>query len=146
MRRPPTRRERECRRMAPMGSWARPTSRAPAEGTRMFERIGRSAARRMALRRPRVVIIDDDARVASILGDLVLAMRTQYSVETASNGAAGLEAVRRERPDLVLLDLRMPGIDGVEVVKGIRDMDAGIAVVVITGAGDLVDASAALAS
>ena len=73
-------------------------------------------------------------------------MRTQYSVETASNGAAGLEAVRRERPDLVLLDLRMPGIDGVEVVKGIRDMDAGIAVVVITGAGDLVDASAALAS
>jgi len=40
----------------------------------------------------------------------------------------------------------MPGIDGVEVVKGIRDMDAGIAVVVSTGAGDLVDASAALAS
>ena len=112
----------------------------------MFERIGRSAARRMALRRPRVVIIDDDARVASILGDLVLAMRTQYSVETASNGAAGLEAVRRERPDLVLLDLRLPGIDGVDGVKGIRDMDAGIAVVVITGAGDLVDASAALAS
>jgi len=59
---------------------------------------------------------------------------------------AGLEAVRRERPNLILLDLRMPGIDGVEVEKGIRDMDAGIAVVVITGAGDLADASAALAS
>ena len=100
----------------------------------------------MALGRPRVVIIDDDARVASILGDFVLATRPQCSVETASNGEAGLEAVRRERPDLVLLDLRMPGIDGVEVVKRIRDMDAGIAVIVITGAGDLADASAALAS
>ena len=100
----------------------------------------------MALRRPRVVIIDDDARVASIFGDFVLAMRPQCSVETASNGEAGLEAVRGERPDLVLLDLRMPGIDGVEVVKRIRDMDAGIAVIVITGAGDLADAIAALAS
>ena len=100
----------------------------------------------MALRRPRVVIIDDDARVASTLGDFVRAMMPQCSVETASNGEAGLAAVRRERPDLVLLDLRMPGIDGVEVVKRVRDIDAGIAVIVITGAGDLADASAALAS
>ena len=100
----------------------------------------------MALRRPRVVIIDDDARVASILGDFVLVMRPQCSVETASNGETGLEAVRRERPDLILLDLRMPGIDGVEVVKRIRDMDASVPVIVITGAGDLVDTSAALAS
>ena len=100
----------------------------------------------MALRRPRVVIIDDDTRVASTLGDFVRAMMPQCSVETASNGEAGLAAVRRERPDLVLLDLRMPGIDGVEVVKRVRDIDAGIAVIVITGAGDLADASAALAS
>ena len=100
----------------------------------------------MALRRPRVVIIDDDTRVASTLGDFVRAMMPQCSVETASNGEAGLAAVRRERPDLVLLDLRMPGIDGVEVVKRVRDIDAGIAVIMITGAGDLADASAALAS
>src|SRR5438093_6830552 len=100
----------------------------------------------MALRRPRVVIIDDDARVASMLVEVILTLLTPCSVETASNGEAGLAAIRGERPDLVLLDLRMPGLDGVEVLKRIRDIDAGIAVIVISGAGDLADPSSAWAS
>jgi len=61
----------------------------------------------MALRRPRLVIIDDDARVASMLVEVILTLLTPCSVETASNGETGLAAIRGERSDLVLLDLRM---------------------------------------
>ena len=89
------------------------------------------------LRRPRIVIIDDDIRVAATLVEFVLATVPTCSIERALNGKEGLAAIRRERPDLVLLDIRMPGMDGLEVLKQIRDINAGITVIMMTGAGDL---------
>jgi signal transduction histidine kinase len=56
-----------------------------------------------------------------------------YRVQTAENGTAGLELVRAHRPDLVLVDIRMPGIEGLEVLRLIEEIDPAIVKIVITG-------------
>jgi PAS domain S-box-containing protein len=65
-----------------------------------------------------VLIIDDDATTREAL--LELLQEEGYEVLTASGGEEGVEAARRHRPDLLLLDMMMPGIDGVEVIRRIR--------------------------
>jgi CheY-like chemotaxis protein len=65
-----------------------------------------------------VLIIDDDATSREAL--LEILQEEGYEVLTASGGEEGVEAARRHRPDLLLLDMMMPGIDGVEVIRQIR--------------------------
>ena len=79
----------------------------------------------------RVVVIDDDNAMRlscrQILGRMGLA------VETYSDGAQGLAGVAREKPGLVVVDLKMPGLSGLEVLCRIHEIDPSIVVVVITG-------------
>ena len=56
-----------------------------------------------------------------------------YRVVTAGDGAEALAAVRRRRPALVLLDIDMPGMNGVEALRGVRAIDARIPVIMVTG-------------
>ncbi len=67
----------------------------------------------------RVLIIDDD----QILTDMLKLSLEQdaFEVITANSGEAGLRAVRQENPDLIILDLVMPGVDGWQVCKAIRE-------------------------
>ena len=67
-----------------------------------------------------------------------------YRVLEASHGAAGLELFRRERPDLVLLDLRMPGMDGLDVLVEIHAQSPDTPVIIISGAGRIEDVVEAL--
>ena len=57
---------------------------------------------------PRIVVVDDDPNVLEFLGDYLKRSGKGYDVETVSSGADSLEAVRRSRPDLVLLDIALP--------------------------------------
>lgn len=66
----------------------------------------------------KILCVDDDALILQMLGD-ILRLRG-YTVVTAPNGEAGLDAAARERPDLILLDIMMPGIDGFEVCRLLR--------------------------
>jgi CheY-like chemotaxis protein len=73
---------------------------------------------RKRLRPPRVLLIDDDPALRQLCSVSLRALGIE--VIEADNGERGLELVRRERPDLVLLDVSMPGLDGFEVGERVR--------------------------
>jgi len=81
---------------------------------------------------PRILVIDDEP---NILGTLAPLLRARgYEVFTAMNGRAGIETVDREKPDLIVLDLGLPDMDGVEVCRKIRD-DLNVPIVVLSARG-----------
>lgn len=93
----------------------------------------------MAGDRKRVVCIEDEAEMIDLVR-LILG-RKGFNVIGANGGIEGLEAVRRERPDLILLDLMMPDMDGWEVYQQIK-ADTGlrdIPVIVVTAKAQSID-------
>lgn len=90
----------------------------------------------------KVLIVDDERPILEIL-DLSLTSEG-YEVLTAENGEKALEIFEKQRPKLVLTDIKMPGIDGIEVLKRIKKIDDQVEVIVITGHGDMNTAVAAL--
>ena len=83
----------------------------------------------------RVLIVDDEPAVIEMLKEFFRHFRHghEYAVVTASNGADACLEVSRGRPDLVLLDMNMPDMDGLEVLKHIRGLDTTIPVIMVTG-------------
>ena len=73
---------------------------------------------RRRMRAPRVLLIDDDDALRLLCAVSLRALGIE--VIEAANGERGLELVRREQPDLVLLDVSMPGLDGFEVGEMVR--------------------------
>lgn len=82
----------------------------------------------------KVVILDDEEKVCRLVHQLVdwdeLGMRV---VGTAGNGIDGLALIERERPDLVITDIRMPGLDGLELIGRIKEKVEGIEFIIISG-------------
>ncbi|HEY3523626.1 MAG TPA: HD domain-containing phosphohydrolase [Candidatus Limnocylindrales bacterium] len=83
--------------------------------------------------RPAILVVEDDASNRALLGYIL--RREGYLVLHAEDGLSGLEAVRSERPDLVLLDVGLPLMDGFEVTRRIREdrRDATLPVLLLTG-------------
>lgn len=86
----------------------------------------------------RVLIVDDEADVRKTLSDILRAIRypDPLALEEASNGREGLDAVVRQRPDLVLLDLQMPGMGGLALLKQIHEAEPRLSVIVISATQD----------
>lgn len=80
-----------------------------------------------------VLVVEDDAALLTMLGTALLL--EGFTVETAGNGAEGLSCVRRTTPDLILLDLVMPWINGLEVLTTLRSNPSteDVPVIVMTG-------------
>jgi anti-anti-sigma factor len=82
------------------------------------------------------VLVIDDEKPTLVMFRMTL-NAYGYSVFTAENGREGLEVFDRERPPLVLTDIKMPGMDGIEVLKRIKEIEPRTEVIVITGHGDM---------
>src|SRR4029450_11471297 len=78
---------------------------------------------------PRILIIDDDK---SLLESYTVLLEDEFQVFTAETGEAGLDLLRYEDVHLVLLDIRLPGIDGIEVLRRIKALDENVDVIMIT--------------
>ena len=91
---------------------------------------------------PSVLIIDDEPDIASALGTFF--ERKGHQVSRAHTGEEGIAALRRDRPDIVLLDVRLPDMTGFDVLERTRDADA--IVIMITGHGDVALAVRAMQS
>jgi len=78
----------------------------------------------------RILIVDDDQRIVQLLGDC---FKHAYTVEVAMNAEEAPTIVRRQRPDLVLLDVMLPGVSGMHLLKELKRIDSKIAVVMVTG-------------
>ncbi|CAK6492790.1 Response regulator ArlR [Pantoea sp. Nvir] len=89
----------------------------------------------------KILIIEDDASVAEVLEAYL--RRENYLVRVAADGVAGLEQAERWRPDLVLLDVMLPGLNGTEVLAKIR-RGSDVPVIMVTAMGDTPDRIGAL--
>ena len=82
-----------------------------------------------------ILIVDDDRQVREVLHQIFLS--AGYDCRVARDGREGLEVFRAERPPLIVTDLKMPEMTGIELLRAVREADADAAVIVLTGAADV---------
>lgn len=82
----------------------------------------------------KMLICDDEIDVCDFLRGFF--EEREFTVFTASDGEGALRAVKRQRPDIILLDIRMPKMDGIEVLKKIRAIDKTADIIMLTAVDD----------
>ena len=86
---------------------------------------------------PKILIIEDEAAIRRVLVKILSEENDTYQVEEAEDGLIGLEKIKQDDFDLVLCDIKMPKMDGVEVLEATKKLKHDIPVVMISGHGDL---------
>ena len=88
-----------------------------------------------------ILIVDDEVGPRE---SLRMILKPIYDIYTAANGDEALQVIQKEKIDLVTLDLRMPGLSGIDVLREIKKIRADVEVIVITGYGTLTNAQEAI--
>lgn|SRR5699024_8106276 len=84
----------------------------------------------------RVLVVDDDAALSEMIG--IVLQSEGYETAFCADGAKAIEAYRSQQPDVILLDLMLPGMDGIEICRRIR-AESGVPIVMLTAKGDTAD-------
>jgi two-component system, response regulator, stage 0 sporulation protein F len=83
----------------------------------------------------KILIVDDQYGIRILLNEVF--QKEGYTTYQAANGMQALEIVRKHQPDLVLLDMKIPGMDGIEILKRLKEIDPDIKVIIMTAYGEL---------
>ena len=86
---------------------------------------------------PRILVIEDEAAIRRVLIKILSEENNTYQVDEAEDGLVGIEKIKNEDFDLVLCDIKMPKMDGVEVLEAVKKIKPEIPMVMISGHGDL---------
>ena len=86
---------------------------------------------------PKILIVEDEAAIRRVLVKILSEENDTYQVEEAQDGLEGIEKIKKEDYDLVLCDIKMPKMDGVEVLEAVKKIKPEIPIVMISGHGDL---------
>src|SRR5512143_561773 len=76
-----------------------------------------------------ILVVDDEARIVKLARDYL--EKAGFHVQTGSDGTSALAAARRERPDLIVLDLMLPGMDGLDITRALR-RESDVPIIMLT--------------
>jgi two-component system, response regulator, stage 0 sporulation protein F len=83
----------------------------------------------------KILIVDDQFGIRILLNEVF--QKEGYNTYQAANGLQALDIVKKHDPDLVLLDMKIPGMDGIEILKRMKVIDKEIRVIIMTAYGEL---------
>ena len=86
---------------------------------------------------PKILIIEDEASIRRVLIKILSEESSTYNVEEAEDGMQGFEKIKNTDYDLVLCDIKMPKMDGVELLEAVKKIKPEIPMVMISGHGDM---------
>jgi len=92
--------------------------------------------------KPTILIVDDEKEIRNLFQDFLT--QEGYKVFTATNGAEAISLGKQNRFDLALLDIKMPGMDGIEVFQKFKKLKMNMEVIILTGYGTLKTAKEAM--
>ncbi len=82
----------------------------------------------------RILVVDDEVEVCNVLKEFLGSKG--YEVHTALDGSTAISKVKEVRPHIVLLDIIMPGMSGIDTLKGIKEVDPRVGVIMVTAVAD----------
>jgi len=82
----------------------------------------------------KLLIVDDQKGIRRLLTEVFL--EYGYDIESCGNGIKALEVIPQFKPDLIIMDVKMPGMNGIDVLKKLREKDKDIQVIMMTAYGD----------
>jgi two-component system response regulator (stage 0 sporulation protein F) len=83
----------------------------------------------------KILIVDDQFGIRILLTEVL--QKEGYQTFQAANGYQAIEIAKEHAPDLVLLDMKIPGMDGIEILKRLKEYDQSIKVIIMTAYGEL---------